>query len=412
MALIGRGSGFRRVGGGYRRTGAYRRPPRPPRISSCTPSENDNEDSSNDSTQPPSIVAETEVGHPMLDAHTSRSEVVPEPIQPNVGPTRRGRGPAKCIEFDKLRKHGKIPLKINDGQTAPCCENANMFTTRVTWILKHHADMSHARWTDVPMVEKDELMERVRADFILDWDLANHRQTVWKQLRKRFNAFHHQLHKKYLSYGSHEEALAGGTGLVSNLVWVKLCGRWGSEAFKKMSKQKKENRNKLKTNHTAGRKSFVRVMEEKRSTTANLVEFYKEVRWSRSKDKFVTSTTEELYKQMVEKMEGMEPEQRTEEAAASVFREVLGHRPGYARGLGEMVIPTSTRQQDREREKRHAEEVERYKKDAEYYKTQFEELRGDVRVLIERQREYDKTLYNLMSGMSQGESQRETQGAA
>ncbi|XP_040997679.1 uncharacterized protein LOC121243625 [Juglans microcarpa x Juglans regia] len=287
-----------------------------------------------------------------------------------------------------------------------------MFTTRVTWILKHHADMSHARWTDVPAAEKDGLMERVRANFILDWDLANHRQTVWKQLRKRFNAFHHQLHKKYLSYGSHEEALAGGTELVSNLVWVKLCGRWESEAFKKMSKQNKENRNKLKTNHTAGRKSFVRVMEEKHSTTANLVEFYKEVRWSRSKDKFVTSTTEELYKQMVDKMEGMEPEQRTEEAAASVFRELLGHRPGYARGLGEMVIPTSTRQQDREQEKRHDEEVERYKKDVEYYKTQFEELRGDVRVLIERQREYEKTLYSLMSGMSQGESQRETQGAA
>ncbi|XP_040998229.1 uncharacterized protein LOC121244254 [Juglans microcarpa x Juglans regia] len=254
-------------------------------------------------------------------------------------------------------------------------------------------------------------MECVRADFILDWDLANHRQTVWKQLHKLFNAFHHKLHKKYLSYGSHEEALAGRTELVSNLVWVKLCGRWGSEAFKKMSKQNKENRNKLKTNYTAGKKSFVRVMK-KRSTTANLVEFYKEVRWYRSKDKFVTSTTEELYKQMVDKMEGMEPEQRTDEAAASVFREVLGHRPGYARGLGEMVIPTSTRQQVREREKRPAEEEEIYKKDPEYYKTQFEKLRGDVRVLLQRQHEYEKTLYSLMSGMSQGESQRETQGAA
>ncbi|KAF5470762.1 hypothetical protein F2P56_011253 [Juglans regia] len=65
-----------------------------------------------------------------------------------------------------------------------------------------------------------------------------------------------------------------------------------------MSKLNKENRDKLKTNHTSGRKSFVRVMEEKRSTTTNLVEFYKEVLWSRSKDKFMTSTTEELYLQV------------------------------------------------------------------------------------------------------------------
>ncbi|XP_042958045.1 uncharacterized protein LOC122293555 [Carya illinoinensis] len=191
------------------------------------------------------------------------AEDVLEPTTENIARPRRGRGPAKCIEFDKQRKHGKIPLKINDGQTAPCCENATMFTTRVTWILKHHADMSYPRWTDVPMVEKEELMDRVRADFILDWEKDNHRKTVWKQLRRRFNAFHHELHKKYLSYDSHEEALASAPGMVGPLVWAKLCGRWGSEAFKKMSKQNKENRSKLKINHTAGRKSFVRVLEEK-----------------------------------------------------------------------------------------------------------------------------------------------------
>lgn len=53
---------------------------------------------------------------------------------------KRGCGPAKCSKFEKLRKHSPIPLKINHGETAPCCENATMFTTRVTWILKHHAE--------------------------------------------------------------------------------------------------------------------------------------------------------------------------------------------------------------------------------------------------------------------------------
>lgn len=49
---------------------------------------------------------------------------------------------------------------------------------------------------------------------------------------------------------------------------------------------------------------------------------------------------------MVGKMDGLELEQCTDETATSVYREVLGHRPGYARGLGEMVILESTRQQD------------------------------------------------------------------
>ncbi|KAF5447811.1 hypothetical protein F2P56_033333 [Juglans regia] len=323
---------------------------------------------------------------------------------------KHGRGPAKCTEFLKLRKHGKVHLKINDGKTAPCCENASMFTTRVTWIVKHHCEMSYAKWTDVPQAQKDELIDCVRGDFVLDWELENHRLTVLKQLRKRFNAFHHELHKKYLSYGSHEEALAFGTSMVDSLVWIKLCERWGSDAFKKISSQNRENRKRLNINHTVGRKSFVRILEEKRATKMNLVEFYKETRWSKKNGKFVTSATEDTYKKMVGKLDDLEPEKCTDDAAASVFREVLGHRPGYARGLGEMVIPESTRQRDREREKEYLASVEEHKKDADHYKTQLDEMRGEMRVLLERQNEIDKKLRSFFANFpSHGESLGETQ---
>ncbi|XP_042965286.1 uncharacterized protein LOC122299244 [Carya illinoinensis] len=107
-----------------------------------------------------------------------------------------------------------------------------MFTARVTQQIKQHCDMSYARWTNVPQAQKDELIDRVRGDFVLDWDRENHRLAVRKQLRKRFNAFHHELHKKYESYGSHEEALAAGSTMVGLEVWAKLCERWGTEEFK------------------------------------------------------------------------------------------------------------------------------------------------------------------------------------
>ncbi|XP_035543151.1 uncharacterized protein LOC108990421 [Juglans regia] len=287
--------------------------------------------------------------------------------------------------------------------------------------------MSYGRWTDVPQAQKDELIERVRGDFVLDWELVNHRLTVTKHLRKRFNAFHHELHRKYLSYKTHEEALASGGGMVDPIIWDKLCARWGSEDFKKISRQNQENRKKQTNNHTAGRKSFVRILEEKRATNATLVEFYKETHWSKKNGKFVTSATEDNYKKMVDKLDDLEPERRTEDAAASVFREVLGHRPGYARGLGEMVIPESTRQRDREREKeyralieQHKKDADTYKKDAENYKkdalnykTQLDEMRDEVRALHERQYETDKMLrefmqnfpYNTESLHSRGETQ-------
>ncbi|XP_035541712.1 uncharacterized protein LOC118344701 [Juglans regia] len=229
--------------------------------------------------------------------------------------------------------------------------------------------MSYKRWSDVPPAIKEELIDRVCSDFVLDWDRENHRLTVTKALRKCFNSFHHDLHKIYESYGSHVEALANGTSLVDPIVWVKLCERWGSDAFKKISAQNRENRDKQAINHTSGRKSFIRLLEQNRNENENLVDFYKETRWSKKKNAFVTDATESTYKEMQGRLDGLGPEQRSDEAVATVFREALGHRPGYARGLGEM--------------------------DAEAYKSQLDEMRTEMRELREHQIQNDNLMQSF-----------------
>ncbi|XP_042964627.1 uncharacterized protein LOC122298846 [Carya illinoinensis] len=392
MGESARGRGYRR-GIRARRFVPYHsrvRGPRGTRIASYHSHSEPDQSGSDDSTQPPSQPWET----PYLTTPMMPTANQEQPI--------RRRGPAKCIEFEKLRKYGPVILKINDGETAPCCSNAAMFTARVTQIIKQHCDMSYARWTNVPQAQKDELIDRVRGDFALDWDRENHRLTVRKQLRKRFNAFHHELHKKYESYGSHEEALAAGSTMVDLQVWIKLCERWGTEEFKRIARQNRENRKALTINHTAGRKSFVRLMEEKLATTTNLVEFYKESHWSKKNGKFVTSATENTYNEMVSKMDGLEPDQRNDEAASIVFREVLGHRPGYARGLGEMVIPESTRQRNTQKEKeylalieKHKTDAENYKKDADHYKTKLDQVMCEMQALRERQNATDQMLQSF-----------------
>ncbi|XP_042971138.1 uncharacterized protein LOC122303422 isoform X2 [Carya illinoinensis] len=470
--MIGEGSRGRGARRGFRGRrfvpySSRARRPRGVRIAEYhSPSNEDHEVGSDDSTQPPSHPWEPPCPISMPPTEPSRGPspvrepppngdnivpVVTPPNGDNIGPVvtppngdnidpataptmtasnierpKRKRGPAKCIAFEMLRKAGKVILKINDGETAPCCTNSSMFTARVTQIIKQHCDMSYARWTDVPQAQKDELIDRVRADFVLDWDWENHKLTVVKQLRKRFNAFHHQLHKKYESYGSHEEALASGCSLVDVNVWITLCRRWGSDEFKKMSRQNRENRKAQIINHTAGRKSFVRILEENRAASADLVEFYKETHWSKKTGKFVTAATEASYKEMVEKLNGLEPEQRTNDVAASVFREVLGSRPGYARGLGEMIIPESTRQRDSQREKeylalieKHKQDADNYKKDAENYRkdadkynTQLDAIQEEVLRLRERQNATDVMMreffQNFHTPTESQQSRRET----
>ncbi|XP_035539745.1 uncharacterized protein LOC118344058 [Juglans regia] len=326
---------------------------------------------------------------------------------------KRGRGAAKSTEFEKVRKYGKISLRIKDGETAPCCENATLFTTRVTWLVKHHVDLSHASWHDVPANEKEELITRIQADFILDWTKKNHRDTVTKTLRKRFNHIRYDLHRTYKQYESNEEALANVPPSVTPATWVKLCARYSSDDFKRMSERNKSNREKQQNNHTAGRRSFVRLMEMRSGNEENLVDFFKEVRWSKKNDKFVTPMTEEKYNEMVAKMAELEPEKRTKEAAATIFKEVLGHRPGYVRGLGEMVIPESSRQSTNARIVELTERAERSEKETAHYKTLHDDLRANVMLLMEKQDKYDKFLERYeLERQTQGESHKETQGPA
>ncbi|XP_035543229.1 uncharacterized protein LOC109002123 isoform X2 [Juglans regia] len=98
-------------------------------------------------------------------------------------------------------------------------------------------------------------------DFVLDWTKENHRQAVVTALADKYNAYHYKLHKHYLKYASHEEALSDGMSLVE-----KGNGYVKASPFKEQSQRNITNRKRQKVKHTGGGKSFVRIMEENRYT--------------------------------------------------------------------------------------------------------------------------------------------------
>ncbi|XP_041020840.1 uncharacterized protein LOC121262408 [Juglans microcarpa x Juglans regia] len=163
----------------------------------------------------------------------------------------------------------------------------------------------------------------------------------------------------------------------------------------------------------AGRSSFVRLMEMRFENEENLVDFVKKVKWSKKNDKFVTPMTEEKYNEMTAKMTELEPEKQTKEAATVIFKEVLGHRPAYVRGLSEMVILESSRQSTNARIAESTEFAERDEKEAAYYKALHDNLRANVMLVMEKQVKYDKFMERYeLERQTLGESHRETWGPA
>ncbi|KAB1220969.1 hypothetical protein CJ030_MR3G025340 [Morella rubra] len=74
---------------------------------------------------------------------------------------RKGRGKAKGMEFLKLRKVGRVPVRVPDGSRGPSKDNCLVFASRVTYIVKRFANMRYKCWSLVPKEDKEELYNRV-----------------------------------------------------------------------------------------------------------------------------------------------------------------------------------------------------------------------------------------------------------
>ncbi|XP_035542018.1 uncharacterized protein LOC118349727 [Juglans regia] len=130
--------------------------------------------------------------------------------------------------------------------------------------------------------------------------------------------------------------------------------------LQKRSNQNKANRKKQRVNHTAGRKSFLWLMQEMNT--------------------------------MCEKLDMIQSEEHTDEAANIIFKDVLGHRSGYTRGLGGSVIPETRPSAMSAQFKHLAQENEKHKHEALMYKTELDELKRDVRQLLVWQMSYDQRM--------------------
>ncbi|XP_042950195.1 uncharacterized protein LOC122282303 [Carya illinoinensis] len=166
-------------------------------------------------------------------------------------------------------------------------------------------------------------------DFVLDWTRENHHEAVANSLADTYNAYHYELHKHYKKFASHEEVLAGRKEWVKPHVWEWLCQMGASPKFKEQSRRNNNNRKKQKVRHTSGRKSFVRLMEERGEEARNMIEFYKETHWSNEKGKFINAASEHNYNLMLKRLNEKETEEDVQEAAGDVFKEVLGFKFGY-----------------------------------------------------------------------------------
>ncbi|KAB1200505.1 hypothetical protein CJ030_MR0G007044 [Morella rubra] len=239
---------------------------------------------------------------------------------------KKGCGKATGIEFERLRKNGQIPVRVPDKVKGPTGKNERIFIERVTYLVRHFADISYRSLKFVPQKDKDELYNRILGDFVLDWDRFEDRECIKARLAYSYKSYRHQLHKIYKRFQNKEEAMANPLEELSKEVWEKSCNLWADDDYQRLCDKNVANRRKLKVNHTVGSKSLLSLYEESLEDDGNKIQFYKQ---SHMKRDLVT------WNQMIAAFAERDPSMKSVKIAEEVFYEVLGH----ARGMGKFVIP-------------------------------------------------------------------------
>ncbi|KAB1207597.1 hypothetical protein CJ030_MR1G018618 [Morella rubra] len=271
-------------------------------------------------------------------------------------PKRRGQGPAKGIEFDKMRKFGRIPLVVIDNAKGVSCDNTRLFTERMTLCL-------------IGTVMKI-------------------RKRLSRNCKRRSGSiYRYKLHHFYNSFNDSKVARENPPDDVDIEAWYKLCDRWEDEDYKTLCKKNADNRTKLRVNHTAGSKSLHRLRVEKRSENITAIDFYKRSR-VRKDGSWICPEAEQLYLKMVELQKERDPEKKDEGIANDILTEVLGCKSGYVRGMGKSVIPPPSTQSRSSTVMRLDNQVEKYKSEAERYKSAYETVTTEVKQLLEQCKEY------------------------
>ncbi|KAB1212872.1 hypothetical protein CJ030_MR5G010172 [Morella rubra] len=294
-----------------------------------------------------------------------------------MAPRKKGRGKATGAKFEKLRKKGRIAVQVPAGARGPIGENERLFKERVTYLVRHFIDVHYKSWSEVPKQDKEEIYARILGDFELDWHRHEDQACIKARMAYSFRSIKYHLHKLYKSYATKEKAMAHPPEEVAMPIWEKCCDLWETEAYKRISQRNTINRKKMLVNHTSGSKSLLcSRMEKERMKT--------------------------LYADR-------DPTQTSREIAEEVFREVMGSKCGYMRGLGNSVIPIPSPSSRSYLVTQLTQEVERYKSELKISEEKYDTLQNNVTTLMFQLASYHEKIDLLWSERnSQENSQDET----
>ncbi|XP_021859759.1 uncharacterized protein [Spinacia oleracea] len=265
------------------------------------------------------------------------------------------RGPSRALKYKKLRstEPGKVKVHIPSSLGAAVGKNANQFVGECADWVKEICPLNVQSWNDMPEDAIDRLYSRIHAKFDFGEGAhipkAIHIQcsNLYRHWRERLKADH------FTKCKSLKEAERACPATIDLTQWRWLIyNYWGNPKQREKSEKNRANALSKKIKSACGAKSTARIIYELELEAENEQEVNEDEQevnetngdpiylklWEKSKrhknGKF-DDEAEIKYKAFKELHEKEVREKGADNLILDIaYKEVLGYRSGYARGLG------------------------------------------------------------------------------
>ncbi|XP_056689320.1 uncharacterized protein [Spinacia oleracea] len=290
-----------------------------------------------------------------LDTQSSLSQLDSTTQQPKKKRQGPFRGPSRALKYKKLRstEPGKVKVHIPSSLGAAVGKNANQFVGECADWVKEICPLNVQSWNDMPEDAIDRLYSRIHAKFDFGEGAhipkAIHIQcsNLYRHWRERLKADH------FTKCKSLKEAERACPATIDLTQWRWLIyNYWGNPKQREKSEKNRANALSKKIKSACGAKSTARIIYELELEAENEQEVNEDEQevnetngdpiylklWEKSKrhknGKF-DDEAEIKYKSFKELHEKEVREKGADNLILDIaYKEVLGYRSGYARGLG------------------------------------------------------------------------------
>ncbi|KAI3865791.1 hypothetical protein MKX03_015883 [Papaver bracteatum] len=179
----------------------------------------------------------------------------------------------KILSLSYYKWHPKsLLLRFKESAGEAVCFNRSKLATESGVIVRSFAPLEHKSWKNIPLHDREALMERVKDKFWVDLSVPFIWDYLHRSMGKKYNS-HRSLMSSYFkslvdSSHSIEEIKDKPYKDVPQDKWEWLCNHFSSPEFKKRSLAGSANREKVQYNHCSGSMAFV-VRHEKSIESGN-----------------------------------------------------------------------------------------------------------------------------------------------